>query len=98
MGKPGRDRAPSSVTPGDSATRQEVCHGGPSTRSQSGGISPGPTRWPPGAEERLVPERSNLKPPTLYPTHPETVPKMNFFHLVSLAKQCKYPPAVFWGC
>ena len=25
-------------------------------------ISPGPIRWPPGAEERLVPEKSSLKP------------------------------------
>ena len=27
-----------------------------------GRISPGPTRCPPGAEKRLVPEKSNLKP------------------------------------
>ena len=27
-----------------------------------GRISPGPTRWPPGAEKRLVPAKSNLKP------------------------------------
>ena len=27
-----------------------------------GRISPGPTRWPPGAERRLVPAKSNLKP------------------------------------
>ena len=32
MGKPGRDRAPSPVNPGDSATRQEVCFEGPPTR------------------------------------------------------------------
>ena len=31
-----------------------------------GRISPGPTRWPPGAERRLVPAKSNLKPQT-YP-------------------------------
>ena len=37
MGKPGRDRAPSPVNPGDSATRQEVCHEGPPTRSRWGG-------------------------------------------------------------
>ena len=30
-----------------------------------GRISPGPTRWPPGAERRLVPAKSNLKPPTI---------------------------------
>ena len=29
-----------------------------------GRISPGPTRWPPGAEEHLVSEISNLKPQT----------------------------------
>ena len=34
MGKPGTDRAPSPVNLGDSATRQEVCHEVPSTRSR----------------------------------------------------------------
>ena len=29
-----------------------------------GRISPGPTRWPPGTERRLVPAKSNLKPQT----------------------------------
>ena len=29
-----------------------------------GKISPGPTRWPPGAERRLVPAKSNLKSQT----------------------------------
>ena len=29
-----------------------------------GRISPGPTRWPPGAERRLVLAKSNLKPQT----------------------------------
>ena len=29
-----------------------------------GRISPGPTRWPPGAERRLVPQKKNLKPQT----------------------------------
>ena len=29
-----------------------------------GKISLGPTRWPPGAERRLVPAIPNLKPPT----------------------------------
>ena len=29
-----------------------------------GRISPGPTRWPPGAERRLVPAKTNLKPQT----------------------------------
>ena len=29
-----------------------------------GRISPGPTRWPPGAERRLVPTKPNLKPQT----------------------------------
>ena len=64
MGKPGRDGAPSPVNPGDSATRQEVCHEGPPTRSRLGRISPGPTRWPSAAERRLVPTKSNLKTQT----------------------------------
>ena len=29
-----------------------------------GRIPPGPTRWPPGAERRLLPAKSNLKPQT----------------------------------
>ena len=29
-----------------------------------GWISPGPTRWPPGAKRRLVPAKSNLNPQT----------------------------------
>ena len=32
MGKPGGDRAPRPVPPGNSATMQEVCHEGPWTR------------------------------------------------------------------
>ena len=35
-------------------------------RDPVGRISPGPTRWPPGAERRLVPTKSNLKPQTHY--------------------------------
>ena len=31
-----------------------------------GRISPGPTRWPPGAKRRLVPAKSNLKPQTMW--------------------------------
>ena len=34
-----------------------------------GRISPGPTRWPPGAERRLVPAKSNLKPQTDWGAH-----------------------------
>ena len=52
------------MNPGDSATRQEVRLGGPPTRTRLGRISPGLTRWPPGAERRLVPAKSNLKPQT----------------------------------
>ena len=37
MGKQGRDWAPSPVNSGDSATRQEVCHEGPPTRTRWGG-------------------------------------------------------------
>ena len=69
MEKPGRDRAPSPVDPGDSATKQEVCHEGPPTWVLVGRIAPGPTRWPPGDEERLVPETSNLKPQTYCGLH-----------------------------
>ena len=36
-GKPGRDRAPSPVRSGDSATRQGVCHEGTPTRTRWGG-------------------------------------------------------------
>ena len=32
-----------------------------------GRISSGPTRWPPGAERRLVPAKPNLKPQTSWP-------------------------------
>ena len=54
-----------------------------------GRISPGPTRWPPGAERRLVPAKSNLKPQTIpRPTHAhlhsqssETPPKHPRAHL-----------------
>ena len=48
MGKPGRDRAPSPVNPGDSATRQEVCHKGPPTRSRWGGYHLARPGGPPG--------------------------------------------------
>ena len=37
-----------------------------------GRISPGPTRWPPGAERRLVPAKSNLKRQT---SNPARVPR-----------------------
>ena len=40
MAKPGRGRAPSPVNPGDSATRQEVCHEVPPTRPRWGGFPP----------------------------------------------------------
>ena len=64
MGKPGRDGAPSSVNPGDSATRQEVRLGGPPTRTRWGGYHLARPGGPPGAERRLVPAKSNLKPQT----------------------------------
>ena len=37
MGTPGKDGAPSSVNPGDSATKQEVRLGGPPSRTRWGG-------------------------------------------------------------
>ena len=65
MGKTGRDRAPSPVNPGDSATtRQEVCHEGPAARSRWGGYQLARPGGPPGPEERVVPEKSNLKAQT----------------------------------
>ena len=67
MGKPGRDRAPGPENAGDSATRQQVCPEGPPTRTRGGRISPGPTGWPPGAERRLVPAKSDLKPQIFVP-------------------------------
>ena len=42
-----------------------------------GRISPGPIRWPPGAERRLVPAKSNLKPQTL--SHSTTLAHAFFF-------------------
>ena len=64
MGKPGRDRARSPVNPGDSATRQEVCHEGPATRFQSGGYHLARPGGP--LETKGVyytkPEISNLEP------------------------------------
>ena len=73
MGKPGRDRASSPVNPGESATGQEVCHEGPSTRSWWGGYHPARPGGPPGAEGRLVPETSNLKHQTSEFTPPSEV-------------------------
>ena len=47
-GKPGKDGAPSSVNPGDSATRQEVRLGGPPTRTRWGGYHLARPGGPPG--------------------------------------------------
>ena len=64
MGKPGRDRAPSPVDPGDSATRQEVCHEGPPTTSRWGGNHLAQPGSPPGSKNVSYPkcQTSNLKP------------------------------------
>ena len=48
-----------------------------------GRISPGPTRWPPGAERRLVPAKSNLKPQTI---HYRPLSKEEKSHFTSLSK------------
>ena len=65
MGKPGRDRAPSPVNPGDSATRQEVRHGG--TPLGPGGED---ITWPDqvapwgrkaSSTRKIKPQNSNLK-------------------------------------
>ena len=47
-GKPGKDGAPSSVNPGDSATRQEVCLQGPPTRTRWGAYHLARPGGPPG--------------------------------------------------
>ena len=64
MGKPGRDGAPSSVNPGDSATRQEVRLGGPPTGTQWGGYHlarPGGSRGQKASSTRKIkPQTSNL--------------------------------------
>ena len=67
MGKPGRDAAPSPVNPDDSATRKEVRHDGPPTRSRWGGYHLARPVGPPGAERRPVPAKSNLKRQTSSP-------------------------------
>ena len=48
MGKPVGDRAPSPVNPGDSATRQEMCHDWPPTRTRWGGYHLTRPGGPPG--------------------------------------------------
>ena len=48
MGKPVTDGTPSSVNPGDSATRQEVRLGGPPTRTRWGGYHLAQKGGPPG--------------------------------------------------
>ena len=47
-GEAGRDRVPSPVNQGDSATRQDVCHEGPPTRSWREGYHLAPPGGPPG--------------------------------------------------
>ena len=51
-----------------------------------GRISPGPTRWPPGAERRLVPAKLNLKPQT--PTQRQRPNLLVNRNLRSLYLQC----------
>ena len=64
MGKPGRDRAPSPVNPGDFATRQEVCPEGPPTRTRWGGYHLARPGGPPVPKGVWYPQNqtSNLKP------------------------------------
>ena len=63
-GEAGQGRGSEPCEPGG------LCHqaGGASWRAPHydlvGRISPGPSRWPPGAKRRLVPAKSNLKPET----------------------------------
>ena len=65
MGKLGRDGAPSPVNPGDSATRQEVRHGGPPTRTRWGGKNTWPDKVAPrgrkaSSTRKIKPQTSNL--------------------------------------
>ena len=53
-------------------------------------ISPGPTRWPPGAERRLVPAKSNLKPQTCGAGPLDPLPTGDRF--VRLARVAPFPP------
>ena len=61
-----------------------------------GRLSPGPTRWPPKAERRLVPAKSNQKPQTSPPAFPPFVP--DHLLLVSTSgaqpacESCRSPP------
>ena len=71
MGKPGRDRAPSPVNPGDSATRQEVCHEGPPTRSRWGGYHLARPAGPPGLKGVQYPQ--NQTPNLNRPGEPGTM-------------------------
>ena len=72
MGKPGRDRAPSLVNPGDSACRQTVCHEGPPTRSRWGGyhLFDQMALWGRKASStrKVKPQISNLKKLWLIPS------------------------------
>ena len=80
MGKPGRDRAPSPVNPGDSATRQEVCHEGPPTRSRWGGYHLARPGGPPGPKGVYYPkpQTSNLKPHLIVTSHSRTLEVTTF--------------------
>ena len=66
MGKPGSDRAPSPVNPGNSATRQEMCQEGPPTRSRCGRYHMARPGGPPQPKSALYPENQifNLQPQT----------------------------------
>ena len=61
MGKPGRYRAPSPLNLGDSATRHEVCHEGPPTRSRRGGYHLARLG---GSRGQTVSSTRNVKPQT----------------------------------
>ena len=54
-----------------------------------GRISPGPTRWPPGAERRLVPAKSNLKPQTYLEVFGELPPPASCDKLVQMDLKLK---------
>ena len=77
MGKPGGDRAPSPVNPGDSANRQKVCHERRPTRSWWGGYHLARPGGPPGPKGVQYPQKqfSNLKPQVFSSPKTDTYPE-----------------------
>ena len=90
MGKPARDRALSPVNPGDSATREEVCHEGSSTRSRWEDIT-----WPDQVafRGRRASSTRKVKPQTT--NQPARVPREGMFpDASSSGSVCKFSALV----